>query len=153
MSSGRPDLSPILAATTVAIVGASERGYYARSVFQNLRGYGFPLDRLRLVNPNRAEVFGLPCVPRLDGPVDLAVVAVPAAAVPGSLRDLAAAGARAAVVLSDGFAESGEAGARLQHEAAEAAAGMLLVGPNTMGLVVPGAHVAAWGAALPRLRD
>ncbi len=153
MSSGPPDLRPILGATSVAIVGASERNYYTRSVFENLRSFGFPLDRVRLVNPNRAEAFGVPCVPRLDTPVDLAVVATPRATVAGVLRELAAAGARACIVLSDGFAESGAEGARLQAEIAAAAGPMLLVGPNTMGVVVPGACVGAWGAPLPPLRE
>lgn len=153
MSSGPPDLSPVLGATTVAIVGASDRNYYTRSVFENLRAFGFPPEGIRLVNPNRPEAFGVPCAPHLDAPVDLAVVATPRTTVPGVLRDLAAAGARACVVLSDGFAEAGPDGARLQREAAEAAGDMLLVGPNTMGLVVPGARLGAWGAVLPPLRD
>ncbi|MBU6423071.1 MAG: acetate--CoA ligase family protein [Chloroflexota bacterium] len=153
MSSARPDLRPILGASSVAIVGASERNYYTRSVFENLRALGFPLERIRLVNPNRPEAFGQPCVARLDGPVDLAVVATPRATVPGVLRELAGAGVRACVVLSDGFAESGAEGAALQAEVASAAAPMLLVGPNTMGVVVPGAGVGAWGAVLPPLRD
>lgn len=153
LSSGRPDLRPILGAASVAIVGASERNYYTRSVFENLRTFGFPLDRIRLVNPNRAEAFGVPCVSRLDAPVDLAIVATPRATVAGVVRELAQGGTRACVVLSDGFAESGADGARLQAEVAAAAAPMLLVGPNTMGLVVPGARVGAWGAPLPPLRE
>ncbi|MDE3193070.1 MAG: acetate--CoA ligase family protein [Chloroflexota bacterium] len=153
MSSGPPDLRPILSATSVAIVGASDRNYYTRSVFENLRTFGFPPGRIHLVNPNRPEAFGVACVPRLDVPVDLAVVATPKATVPDVVRELAAAGVRACVVLSDGFAESGADGAKLQAEVAAAAAPMLLVGPNTMGVVVPGASLGAWGALLPPLRE
>lgn len=134
-------------------MGASDRGYYTRSVFENLRALGFPLDRVTLVNPNRPAAFGVPCVPRLDHAVDVAVVATPRATVPGVVGDLAAAGVRACVVLSDGFAESGPDGARLQRDVAEAAGSMLLVGPNTMGVVVPGARLGLWGAPLPTLAD
>ncbi len=148
-----PDLRPLLAAESVAIVGASDRNYYTRSVFENLRSFGFPLERIHLVNPNRSEAFGVACVPRLEHPVDVAVVATPKATVPGVVRDLAAIGTRSCVVLSDGFAESGPDGARLQAELAEAAGPMLLVGPNTMGVIVPGAGLGLWGAPLPALRD
>jgi acyl-CoA synthetase (NDP forming) len=148
-----PDLTPLLAAQSVAIVGASERNYYTRSVFENLVALGFPREAIVLVNPNRAEAFGLPCVPRLEGPVDIAVVATPKATVAAVVEELAAAHVRACVVLSDGFAESGEAGARLQADVARAAGSMLLVGPNTMGVVVPGARLGLWGARLPELRD
>lgn len=148
-----PDLRPLLAAESVAIVGASDRNYYTRSVFDNLRALGFPLDKVVLVNPNRPDAFGVACVPRLDRAVDVAVVATPKVTVPGVVRELAAAGVRSCVVLSDGFAESGPDGARLQADVAKAAGSMLLVGPNTMGVIVPGARLGLWGAPLPPLRD
>ncbi len=111
------------------------------------------MERVQLVNPNRPDAFGVACVARLDAPVDVAVVATPKATVPGVVRDLAAAGVRSCVVLSDGFAEAGEDGARLQAELAAAAGSMPLVGPNTMGVVVPGAALGLWGAPLPRVSD
>jgi len=147
------DLTPLLAAQSVAIIGASERNYYTRSVFDNLRAFGFPEDRITLVNPNRPEAFGVACVPRLERAVDVAVVATPRATVPGVVRELAAAGVRSCVILSDGFAESGPEGVRLQAEVRDAAGAMLLVGPNTMGVVAPGARLGLWGAPLPPLRD
>ncbi len=139
----------------MAIVGASGRSYYARSVFENLRRLDFPLDRIRLVNPNRSEVFGQPCAPSLDGAVDLAVIVTPTKTVPSVVRDCARVGVRACVILSDGFAEVGPEGAHLQAELTAAAreAGVTLLGPNTMGVVVPGARLGAWGAELPSMRD
>ncbi len=139
----------------MAIIGASDHSYYARSVFENLRRLGFPSEAIRLVNSNRAEAFGRPCAPRLDAPVDLAVIATPARSVPDVVRDCARAGVGACVVLSDGFAEVGAEGARLQSEAAAAArAGpLVLCGPNTLGLVVPSARLGAWGAPLPALHE
>ena len=52
----------------------------------------------------------------VPGPVEMAVVAVPAELVPAVARDCGAAGVRALVVLSAGFAEVGEVGAELQRE-------------------------------------
>jgi acyl-CoA synthetase (NDP forming) len=151
--SAAADLRPLLGAESVAIVGASDRNYYTRSVFENLLVLGFPRERIVLVNPNRPDAFGTPCVARLDRAVDVAVVATPKGTVPGVVRDLAAVGTRSCVILSDGFAESGPEGARLQAEVAAAAGPMLLVGPNTMGVIVPGARLGLWGARLPALRD
>ena len=148
-------LERLFAPRSVAIVGASDRSYYARSVFENLGRLGFPLDQVVLVNPNRAAAFGRPCVPRLEAPVDLAVVATPTASVPAVIRECGVAGVGACVVLSDGFAEAGPAGAALQAEAAAAArgGGVVLCGPNTMGLVVPAARLGAWGGALPAVQE
>jgi acetate---CoA ligase (ADP-forming) len=67
--------------------------------------------------------------------VDSAFIFVPAAGVTGALREAAAAGVRNAVVLASGFAETGADGAALQDEltAAAAEAGVLLLGPNSLG--------------------
>ena len=54
----------VLAATSVAIVGASERGQWQRMIYRNLREYGYP-GRVLLVNPRQQEVFGEPCFPSL----------------------------------------------------------------------------------------
>ena len=69
--------------------------------------------------------------------VDLAIVAVPAAAVPGVARECAAAGVSALVVITAGFAEAGAEGAARLAELLEVcrASGMRLVGPNCMGVV------------------
>jgi acyl-CoA synthetase (NDP forming) len=73
----------------------------------------------------------------LPAPVDLVVVAVPAAAVPGVIEDAAVAGARAAVVLGSGFGEAGAQGRARQAEVLEIARrhGIRLVGPNCIGVV------------------
>jgi acetyltransferase len=139
----------------VAIIGASDRSYYARSVYENLGRLGFPPDAITLVNPNRAEAHGRACVRALETAVDLAVLVTPAETVTALVRDCAAAGVGACLVLSDGFAEAGPAGVALQSEAAAAArdGGVALVGPNTMGLVVPRARLGTWGGPLPPVTD
>lgn len=149
-----PDLRPLFEARSVAIVGASERNHYARAVFDNMRRLGFAAERIHPVNPTRPEAFGRPCVPRvseLAEPVDLAVIVTPAATVNGVLDDCGLRGVRAAIVLSDGFAEQGEAGRALQEELAVTARthGIALCGPNTMGVVAPDAGIGAWGGDLP----
>ena len=73
----------------------------------------------------------------IDAPIDLAIVAVPAPAVVDAIRDCARAGVKGAVVVSAGFAETGDAGARLQDELLSTARrlGMRIVGPNSLGLL------------------
>ena len=133
-------LQPLLAPNGVALVGATEReGALGRLVWQNLAAAG-PRGPLYPVNPKHAAVFGRKAYARLgDLParVDLAVVATPARTVPQIVREAGAAGVRAAVVLTSGFAETGTAGRRLQDELLAAAreAGVRLLGPNCIGVM------------------
>ena len=120
----------------VALVGASERpGSVGRLLWDNLAG--FPGEVLP-VGP-AAQVCGQVAYPDLrdvPGQVDLAVIATPAASVPGIVRSAADQGVAAVVVLSAGFAETGDDGARLQDEAVAAAraGGLRLVGANCFGV-------------------
>src|SRR5690606_33126764 len=91
-------------------------------------------------------------VQELPGAPDLAIIATPADTVVPLVRALGEQGARAAVIITAGFAEVGEAGARRQQEILEAAKPYTLriVGPNCLGLLVPGlgingsfAHIGA----------
>ncbi len=79
------------------------------------------------------------------GPIDLAVLCVPAAVSAQALADAARAGIRAALVCSGGYAEAGGPGVRYQQElvAAAAAAGVALIGPNTSGFLVPSRGLTA----------
>ena len=99
-----------LAPRSVAVVGASgRRGTVGAELFHNLLAGGFN-GPVYPVNPNAPvvqSVVAYPSVAGVPGPVDLAVVAVPAAAVVGTAEECAAAGVRALVVLSAGFAETG----------------------------------------------
>ncbi|MBT0994890.1 GNAT family N-acetyltransferase [Cellulomonas sp. DKR-3] len=89
------------------------------------------------------------------GPVDLAVLAVPAQAAPAVVRALAPLGVRGVVLMSAGFAEEGEAGLARQRAVLAAAhgAGMRVVGPSSYGLLTTGEHGtlnASLAAELPR---
>src|SRR5580658_296487 len=129
-------LAAVFEPRRVALVGASDRaGSVGRLLWDNLAD--FPGDVLP-VGP-AATVGGRPCYPHLravPGPVDLVVIATPAATVPEIITASAARKVSAVVVLSAGFAETGPAGARLQAEAVAAAraGGVRLVGPNCFGV-------------------
>jgi acetyl coenzyme A synthetase (ADP forming)-like protein len=130
----------VLRPAGVALIGASRRsGTIGAAVLANLRDGGFR-GRLYAVHPEAADLGGVAIHRRIGdvpGPIDLAVVAVRAEAVPAVARECGAAGVRALVVLSGGFAEIGEHGAQLQKELLEACrhAGMRLVGPNGLGVL------------------
>jgi acyl-CoA synthetase (NDP forming) len=92
------------------------------------------------VNPKYEEIDGLRCYPdltQLPSPVDLVMLIVPAAAVIEHLKKASGAGAKAAIVFSSGFAETGEAGKALQDELAATARdlGIAVLGPNCLGLI------------------
>jgi acetyl coenzyme A synthetase (ADP forming)-like protein len=128
----------VLRPATVAVIGASRReGSIGAAVLANLRAGGFA-GRLYAVHPYADDLGGVPIrrhVRDVPGPVDLAIVAVRADVVPAVARECGEAGVRSMVVLSGGFAEVGEAGARLQAELLEACrhTGVRLVGPNCLG--------------------
>jgi acyl-CoA synthetase (NDP forming)/GNAT superfamily N-acetyltransferase len=136
----RVSLHPLLAPRSLAVVGAGRRpGGIGHETLRSIVEYGFT-GSVYPVNAHATEVAGLPAYARLgDIPaaVDLAVIAVPAPAVAGVLREAADAGVRAAVILSSGFGEAGAAGAARQAEVLRLARenGIRLVGPNCIGLL------------------
>jgi len=128
---------------SVAVVGAS-RGSTATgapklgtAAMQNLLGHGFA-GAVYPVNPRESEIFGRPCLPSvraIDGEVDVVLLVVPAAACLEALRDCAAKGVKAAIVMSSGFAEAGHADLQNELLTLARSAGIRLVGPNTAGFV------------------
>ncbi|MDR7508365.1 MAG: GNAT family N-acetyltransferase [Armatimonadota bacterium] len=125
---------------SIAVIGASrQRGTISGEVFHNLLTSGFP-GPVYPVNPAAAVVQSVPAyrsVELIPGPVDLAVITVPAEHVLEVARQCARKGVRALVVISAGFAEIGEEGRQRQRQLVEIcrAAGMRLVGPNCMGIL------------------
>ena len=124
----------------VAVIGASRRPLSVGSALvRNLieGGFGGPIYP---VNQNGGEIHGLRAytsVGELPGPVDLAVIAIPAKGVAEVARECASAGVRALVVITSEFAEAGEQGAARQQEllAVCRESGMRLVGPNCFGVL------------------
>ena len=137
------NLAKLFAPESVALIGASSRpGSLGAVIARNLRRAGFR-GELPLVNPHYQTLDGLPVYPdvaSLPRPADLAVIATPPATVPALIAELGARGTRAAVVITAGFGELGERGRSLQQAALDAARPYLLrlVGPNCVGIMVPG---------------
>ena len=124
---------------SIAIVGASATpGKAGNAMVRSL--LGFP-GELSLVNPTTSEIEGRSVarsVTALGAPVDLAVLVVPAGAVPSALEDCGAGGVKAVVVCAGGFAETA-GGRTLQADVAAIVSryGMRLLGPNTSGFMNP----------------
>jgi acetyl coenzyme A synthetase (ADP forming)-like protein len=133
-------LGAFLTPRSVAVIGASRRrGTVAGELFHNLLAAGFN-GPVYPVNPHALVVQSVPAyrsVLEVPGPVDLAVLVVPAPLVVQAARECAAKGVRGIVVISAGFAEVGPEGTQRQREllAVCRATGMRLVGPNCLGIV------------------
>ncbi len=147
---GRDAVSAVLNPRSIAIIGASERSRWSQTIVANLEqtGYG---GAIHLVNPKGGMVHGRQAVENcsaLAGEIDLGIVMVTHAAVGNVLRDLAAAGAGSAMILTSGFAETGPEGAELQCELVEIArsSGIRLLGPNSLGFINLAENVWAWAA-------
>lgn len=130
------DLDRFFHPRSIAVIGASDTpGRPATTMFAKLRAWGEAHGAaVHPVNPNRAEVDGLPCfasVADVPGELDLAAILVGDAV--AAFRDVVARGTRFAVVFAAGFAEAGPAGAARQAELAELVerSGTRLLGPNT----------------------
>jgi acetyl coenzyme A synthetase (ADP forming)-like protein len=139
---------------TVAVIGASRaRGTIGAEIFHNLLATGFQ-GCVFPVNSYATSVQGVRAYPSLrDVPadVDLAIIAVPAAAVEAAVDDCIARRVPAVLVISAGFSETGEDGRRRERRLREKlrAAGSRLIGPNCMGLINTDPAVALNGSFAP----
>jgi len=136
------ELRPFLHPQGIALIGASAHpeklGY---GVLRNLihPEWGFP-GPVYPVNPKAKEILGLPVYPTIadvPDPVDLALIIIPAPAVPQTVRACGERGIKGVIILSGGFKELGEEGERLQQEIVSIARqyGMRLIGPNCIGIM------------------
>src|SRR5260221_9339077 len=158
------DLTPLFRPRSLAVIGASDdpakiRG---RILAQIVKG-GHP-GRIFPIHPTAKTIQGLPAFAAIGdapGPIDLALIALPAESVPATLAQCAAAGVRSALVFSSGFAEEeGGANRALQDRVRAIArdSGMAVAGPNSVGMLDLAAPLAATFspaidfAALPGLR-
>ncbi|GAB4368037.1 MAG: acetate--CoA ligase [Deltaproteobacteria bacterium] len=135
-------LDPLFRPRSVAVIGASSNPEkMGHQIFRNLAEAGFA-GTLLPVNPKGETILGIPSVRSaadLPEGVDLAVVIIPARLVPATILELGSRKVRAAIVITGGFAESGEEGAALQEEMVRNASrcGIRLVGPNCQGINYP----------------
>lgn len=145
-------LNNSLAPRSVALVGASPRqGSVGRAILQNIRKAGFK-GEFGVVNPHHREICGDRTVGRLaDLPFvpELVVITAPAAEVAGIVDQAGELGAAGALIITAGLGH----GAGSQSEAVERAArryGMRLIGPNCLGIMMPGASLnASFSAHMP----
>jgi acetate---CoA ligase (ADP-forming) len=134
------DLKNLFHPRSVALIGAStEQNKLSGRPFRFFREYGYA-GNVYPVNPKYPEIAGVPCFAKLSdipGKVDLAVITLPATAVPEALAECGTKGVKAAAIISSGFAEVGGEGVRLQEELQRIALenGIAVCGPNCSGFV------------------
>ena len=136
----------MLCPRAIAVIGAS----------RNPEHFSFPLLQIVLrcgyrgavypVNPNADEILGLPCYPNvrdIPGEVDTAMIMTAKRFTAQAVEDCIAKGVRGVVIMTAGFAEQGEEGLRQQAElvAKARAAGVRIIGPNTLGFFSAPVHL------------
>lgn len=140
LMSGLTDMSAFFTPASIAVIGASDDptkigGRPIRNlILGGYEGNVFPINP-RYHRVQGIEAFG--AIGDVGRPVDLAIIALPAAAVPGAVAQCAASGVKAAIIFSAGFAEAGIDGKRAQDQlqAIARASGIRLLGPNCMGTI------------------
>ncbi len=139
-------MRPVLTPASVAVIGASRRpGSVGRVILRNIVTGGFS-GPVYAVNPAAAELDGVPCLPSaaaLPEQVDLAVIATPAAAVPGIAGECGRRGVKALVVLAAGL----DGAARAEVLGTCRRYGMRMAGPASFGVASPGVCLDATFAA------
>jgi acyl-CoA synthetase (NDP forming) len=135
---------------SVCVIGASSTpGKPGNVVVRNMRDAGFD-GKLYLVNPRGGEIEGHAVhrsIADLPEGIDQAVVTLPAAAAPDTVRELGGKGVEAIVLAASGFAEVDRMGEALQQDliAAIRESGARVIGPNTTGHIsVPGRYTSSF---------
>ncbi len=140
---------------SVAVVGASrQKGKVGHEIVAGLVRGGFA-GQVFPVNPKADEVEGLPChadLRSIGSVPDLVVIVVPPTLVSGVMRQCAEVGAKSVIIITAGFKEVGAEGRKLEEQIVGIAreAGIRVVGPNCLGIMVPGNKLnASFGGDLP----
>jgi acetyltransferase len=153
-SAERHGLEAIFDPQSVAVIGATDRpDTVGRTVLQNLLTSAFH-GKVFPVNPQHSELLGIKAYKNIGSVpqgIDLAVLATPAATIPGLIGECIDAGVKSAVVISAGFRESGERGTGLERQIQqELRRGSLrLIGPNCLGVMNPSVGLNATFAKDP----
>ncbi|MCJ7729196.1 MAG: CoA-binding protein, partial [Sedimentisphaerales bacterium] len=140
---------------SVAIVGASrEKGKVGHEILTSLISAGYK-GRIFPVNPNAGEIERLRCYPDLEsiGEIpELVIIVVPAKIVPEVMRQCAKVGVKSVIIITAGFKEVGEEGRALEEQIVRIAkqAGIRVIGPNCLGVMVPANKLnASFAGVLP----
>ena len=125
---------------SICVVGASSKpkslGY---ELTKSIKQYGFT-GKLFLINPKSDDVLGYKCFPTIESvqdKIDLAIIMVPKQFVEESIKQLAAKGTRALILITAGFKETGKEGEQEEKRVLELVknSNARLVGPNCMGII------------------
>ena len=142
----------LFAPGSVAVIGASNTpGSWGNNA---MKGALFAGNKsVYPVNPNSPEIMGKTAyksIKDIPGKVDLAVIVVPERLVPGVMRDCVSKGVKAAIVITSGFAETGEAGREMQAEVLKIAreGGIHFIGPNSMGHADTSSKLSTFGQSM-----
>ncbi|OPY67831.1 MAG: succinyl-CoA synthetase subunit alpha [Syntrophorhabdaceae bacterium PtaU1.Bin034] len=125
---------------SIAVLGATDSpGKLGFNVMQNLISHGFS-GKIYPVNHSKETVLGLKAYPSIldvEDPVDVAIIIVPAQAAPKAIEDCCTKGIKYLVVETAGFAETGEAGRKIQSDIKNLITrkGCHLLGPNCSGII------------------
>jgi len=133
-------LEALFKPASVAVVGAArEEGKLGYTVLRAVIDSGYP-GAIYPINPKATQILDLPAYPSVSavpGPVELAVIVVPRPAVIPVMRDCAAKGVKAAIIITAGFREVGPEGVEAENAVMRIArsAGIRVLGPNVLGLI------------------
>ncbi|HNY66325.1 MAG TPA: acetate--CoA ligase family protein [Deltaproteobacteria bacterium] len=153
----RGTIAPFFSPSSLALIGASKSpGKGGNIILRNLLKAGFK-GAIHPINPTAGEILGMKAYPRVSdvpGHVDLAMIVIPKASVPEAIRDCAAKGVTNVILSTGGYSDMGEAGAWEQQELVRQvrAAGIRLMGPNSIGTINPQAGVATSIVGLEQIR-
>ncbi|HDQ99779.1 MAG TPA: CoA-binding protein, partial [candidate division WOR-3 bacterium] len=154
----RENLKYLFRPGSVAVLGASNReGSVGRALFANILMNGYT-GVVYPVNMKARSVLGVkayPSILEVPDEVDLAILIVPALAVPATLAECGQKGVKAAIVISAGFKELGPTGAKLERNVRDKAGsyGIALIGPNCFGMINTDPKVrlnTTFGRVMPR---
>jgi acetyltransferase len=150
-------LESLLSPKSIALIGASRQtGKVGHEILVNLLEGGFE-GQIIPVNPSADEVLGLECLHDLtahSGPVDLTIIAAPAAFVEEAVKSAISVRTKAIAVVTAGFGELGTTGTEMQSWIARlcADAGVRLLGPNCLGVINTGHKMnASFSKRMPKL--
>jgi len=153
----RKPVENLLAAKSVAIVGASQKGAWPLGIYRNLKGAKFP-GGVYLINPNYNELFGDKCYPNLaalpEVPDELLIL-IPTRAVLGVLEEATKLGTKAATIYTAGFGEGDDVQGKERAQAMKdlcERTGMVICGPNCMGSYSVGEGLWTFPTVTPLLK-
>jgi acyl-CoA synthetase (NDP forming) len=140
-------VDPFFNPRSLALIGASRsNGKGGNIILRNLVKAGFK-GSIYPINPSGHDILGMKTyknVRDIEGPVDIAMIVIPKAAVPAAIDDCAAKGVQAVILSTGGYSDIGADGAGEQKKLMETvhATGLRLMGPNSIGTIHPSAGLA-----------